>query len=95
VNLKINHQKEDTMKKSKSKFLLAEANIDETNKQLKINMFVIAVVIFLLGINTIHFFREKSLFYAALVALMIFLLFFIIKSRKLLKLRKQELTNQI
>jgi len=62
VNLKINPQKEDTMKKSKSKFLLAEANIDETNKQLKINMFVIAVVIFLLGINTIHFFREKVFF---------------------------------
>jgi len=74
---------------------LAEADVDETNKQLKINMFVTAVVVFLLGINSIHFIREKSLFYGALVAIMIFLLFFIIKSRKLLKLRKQALTNQI
>ncbi len=70
---------------------MAEANVDETNKQLKINMFVIAVVVFLLGVNTIHFIREKSLFYAALVAIMIFLLFFIIKSRKLLKSRNQEI----
>lgn len=77
----------------KEKFVLAEANIVEINKQLKVNMFLIAVVIFLLGTNIMHFMRDKSLFYAILIGIMIFLLFFITKSRKILKVRKQELTK--
>ena len=77
----------------KKKFVLAEANLDEINKQLKMNVFVIAVAVFVLAANTIHFMRDKSLFYAALIALMILLLFFIIKSRKILKARKQALTK--
>ena len=77
----------------KEKFVLATANVDEINKQLKINIFLLAVVIFLLGMNIMHFMREKSLFYAVLVILMIFLLFFVIKSRKILNNRKKNLLN--
>lgn len=81
------------MQKQKRKFVLATANVDEINKQLKINIFLMAVVIFLLGMNIMHFMREKSLFYAVLVILMILLLLFIIKSRTLLNMRKQTLTQ--
>lgn len=80
------------MKKQNSKFVLAEASIDEVNKQLKTNLFVIVVIIFVLGTNLIHLIREKSFFYGALSMLMIVLLFFIIKARRILKLRKQQLT---
>jgi Ca2+/Na+ antiporter len=81
------------MKKQKSKFVLAEASIDDINKQLKINLFVIIVVIFLLGLNALYFIKEKSFFSVALIILMVFLLFIIAKSRDILKSRKQELSN--
>lgn len=79
------------MKKQKKRFVLAEATLDEVNKQLKINMFVIGLVVVLLGLNIVHFMKNNSLFYSALIVIMIFLLFLIIKSRKILNIRKQEL----
>ncbi|AMN50334.1 hypothetical protein AK823_11015 [Psychrobacter sp. P2G3] len=79
------------MKKQKKRFVLAEATLDEVNKQLKINMFVIGLVVVLLGLNIVHFMKDNSLFYSALIVIMIFLLFLIIKSRKILNIRKQEL----
>ncbi len=81
------------MKKEKAKFVLAEANIDEVNKQLKINMLVTAVVIFVLAMNIIQFMQDKRFFYALLTVLMLFLLFFVTKARNILKSRKQELTQ--
>ncbi len=81
------------MKKEKAKFVLAEANIDEVNKQLKINMLVTAVVIFVLAMNIIQFMQNKRFFYALLTVLMLFLLFFVTKARNILKSRKQELTQ--
>ena len=81
------------MKKQKSKFVLAQASIDDINKQLKINLFIMVVVIFLLGLNTLYFSKEKSFFAAILIVLMIVLLFLIAKSRDILKSRKQELSN--
>ncbi|WP_435979068.1 hypothetical protein [Psychrobacter sp. DM4] len=81
------------MKKQRTKFDLAQADITEINKQLKVNLFVIVMVIFVLSINMIHFVREKSLFYAMLTLLMVVLLFFIIKARRILKTRQQVLTH--
>lgn len=81
------------MKKQKKRFVLAEATLDEVNKQLKINMFVIGLVVMLLALNIAHFMRDNSLFYSALIVIMIFLLFLIVKSRRILKVRKQELTR--
>lgn len=81
------------MKKGKAKFVLAEANIDEVNKQLRVNMFVMAVVMFVLAMNIIQFMQAKSFFYAMLTAMMIFLLYFIAKARNILKIRKQQLTE--
>jgi uncharacterized BrkB/YihY/UPF0761 family membrane protein len=40
-----------------------------------------------------HFIKEYSVFYGVLVAVMIVLLFFTLKSRRLLKLRKQQLSQ--
>lgn len=81
------------MKKEKAQFVLAEANLDEVNKQLKINMLVTAVIIFVLAMNIIQFMQDKRFFYALLTMLMLFLLFFIAKARNILKSRKQELTQ--
>lgn len=81
------------MEKRKSKFVLAEASIDDINKQLKINLLVIVLVLFLLGLNSLYFIREKSVFSAILIVLMIFLLFLIAKSRDILKSRKQQLSE--
>lgn len=81
------------MKKQKTKFVLAEATLDEVNKQLKINMFVIGLIVLILALNTVHFMQDYSLFYGALVVIMIFLLFVIIKSRKILEMRKKDLTR--
>ncbi len=81
------------MKKHRTKFDLATADSAQIAKQLKINLFVIVMVIFVLSINMIHFIREKSLFYAALTLLMVVLLFFIIKARRILKMRQQDLTQ--
>ena len=46
------------MKKQKKGFVLAEATLGEVNKQLKVNLFVIVVVGFVLGSNILHFMRE-------------------------------------
>lgn len=81
------------MKKEKAQFVLAEANLDEVNKQLKINMLVTAVIIFVLAMNIIQFMQDKRFFYALLTVLMLFLLFFIAKARNILKSRKQELSQ--
>ncbi len=82
------------MKKQKTKFVLAEASISDINKQLKINLFVIIVVISLLGLNALYFIEEKNIFSAVLIALMILLLFFMAKSRDILKLQAQQLDEQ-
>ena len=79
------------MKKQKRKFILAEANIDEINKQLKINTFTIVILIGMLVLNATQFMRDYSLLYGALIAIMLFLLFIMAKSRTLLTLQKQAL----
>ena len=81
------------MKKQKTKFVLAEATLDEVNKQLKINMLVIGLITLILLLNVAHFMQGYRPFYAVLVVVMVFLLFVIIKSRNVLNMRKQELTN--
>ena len=81
------------MKKQKQKFVLAEASLDGVNKQLKINMFTIVILIIVIFLNTVQFMRDYSLLYAALIAIMVFFLFVMAKSRTLLKMRQQELTQ--
>ncbi|MGP4970278.1 hypothetical protein [Psychrobacter aquimaris] len=81
------------MKKQKKGFVLAEATLAEVNKQLKVNLFVIVVVGFVLGSNIVHFMQEKNVFYAVLIAAMVIALFFVIKSRQVLKLKQQELSK--
>lgn len=75
----------------KQKFVLAEASLDEINKQLKINMFTIVMLILVLFMNIAQFMRDYSLLYGALIAIMAFFLFVMAKSRTLLTMRKQEL----
>ena len=82
------------MKKQKSKFVLATASLSDINKQLKINLFSIIVLAFLLGLNMLYLFEEKKFFSAALILLLIFFLYFMAKSREILKLKKQELEAQ-
>lgn len=82
------------MNKPKARFVLAEATLAEVNKQLKLNMLVMVAVVFVLFMNIMKFMAEKSFFYAALVVVMICLLFFIQKARRILTLRKQELTHK-
>ncbi|MBB3107083.1 F0F1-type ATP synthase assembly protein I [Psychrobacter luti] len=77
----------------KQKFVLAEASLDEINKQLKINMFTIVMLILVLFLNIAQFMRDYSLLYGALIAIMAFFLFVMAKSRTLLTMRKQELTK--
>ncbi len=79
------------MKEQKKKFVLAEASLDEVSKQLKINLFSIVVLVLLLGLNLLYFFKEKNFFSAALILLVIFFLYFMAKSRDILKLKQQEL----
>ena len=79
------------MKKQKRKFVLAEASLDEINKQLKINTFVVVMLIGMLVLNATQFMRDYSLLYGALIAIMLFLLFIMAKSRTLLTLQKQAL----
>ncbi|AMT97805.1 MULTISPECIES: hypothetical protein [Psychrobacter] len=81
------------MKKQKTKFVLAEATLEEVNKQLKINMFVIVLVALILLLNIANFMQSYSLFYGLLVVVMIFFLFIIIKSRQILEMRKKALTR--
>jgi len=82
------------MKKPKAKFVLAEATLAEVNKQLKLNMLVMVVVVFILFMNIAKFMAEKSFFYAMFVVIMVGLLFFIQKARRILVLRKQELIHK-
>ncbi|WGV13390.1 hypothetical protein QJS82_01505 [Psychrobacter maritimus] len=77
----------------KQKFVLAEASLDEINKQLRINVFTIVMLILVLFMNIAQFMRDYSLLYGALIAIMAFFLFVMAKSRTLLTMRKQELTK--
>ena len=77
----------------KQKFVLAEASLDEINKQLRINMFTIVMLILVLFMNIAQFMRDYSLLYGALIAIMAFFLFVMAKSRTLLTMGKQELTR--
>ena len=77
----------------KQKFVLAEASLDEINKQLRINMFTIVMLILVLFMNIAQFMRGYSLLYGVLIAIMAFFLFVMAKSRTLLTMRKQELTK--
>ena len=77
----------------KQKFVLAEASLDEINKQLRINMFTIVMLILVLFMNIAQFMRDYSLLYGALIAIMAFFLFVMAKSRTLLMMRKQELSK--
>ncbi len=77
----------------KQKFVLAEASLDEINKQLRINIFTIVMLILVLFMNIAQFMRDYSLLYGALIAIMAFFLFVMAKSRTLLTMRKQELTR--
>ena len=79
------------MKKQKRKFVLAEASLDEINKQLKINTLVIIILVVMLMLNATQFMRDYSLLYGALIAIMLFLLFIMAKSRTLLTMQKQTL----
>jgi hypothetical protein len=49
------------MKKQKKRFVLAEASLDEINKQLKINTFTIVIMIGMLMLNMTQFMRDYSL----------------------------------
>jgi hypothetical protein len=79
------------MKKQKRKFVLAEASLDEINKQLKINTLVIIILVVMLMLNATQFMKDYSLLYGALIAIMLFLLFVMAKSRTLLTMQKQTL----
>ncbi|WP_201531079.1 hypothetical protein [Psychrobacter sp. LFX-11D] len=79
------------MKQQKKRFVLAEASLDEINKQLKINTFTIVILIGMLMLNTTQFMRDYSLLYGALIAIMAFFLFVMAKSRTLLTVQKQAL----
>ena len=81
------------MKKKNKPFVLAEATLDDVNKQLRLNMLVMAAVVFVLFMNIMKYMAEKTFLYAALAVVMIFLLFFIQKARRILTSRKQELTQ--
>lgn len=82
------------MKKQKKKFVLAEANVSEVSKQLTITLWIIIALVFLLGLNTVYFSQEKSIFSVALMLLIIVLIYLIAKSREILKIKKQELAEQ-
>lgn len=81
------------MNKQKKGFVLAEATLAEINKQLKINLFTIVVLIVMLVLNTAQFMKDYSVLYGALMAVMAFFLFIMAKSRTMLMMRKQQLTK--
>ena len=81
------------MKKQNSKFVLASATLAEVNTQLKLNMFATVAVVFVLIMNIMKFMADKTALYAVLTMVMIVLLFFIRKTRGILMLRKEELTQ--
>ncbi|WP_198335373.1 hypothetical protein [Psychrobacter celer] len=77
----------------KTKFVLAEATLDEINKQLKINTFVTIVLVLMLLLNTAQFIKGYSVLYGVLIAVMAFFLFIMVKSRILLTMQKQRLSK--
>ncbi|MGO1513222.1 MAG: hypothetical protein ACTIKO_00650, partial [Psychrobacter sp.] len=79
------------MRQKKRKFVLAEATLEEINKQLKINVLAIIMLVLMLVLNTTQFMKDYSLLYGTLIVIMAFFLFVMIKSRTLLNMRKQEL----
>ena len=79
------------MKQQKKRFVLAEASLDEINKQLKINTLTIVILIGMLMLNATQFMRDYSLLYGTLIAIMAFFLFVMAKSRTLLTVQKQAL----
>ena len=81
------------MKKQKTKFVLSEATVDDINKQLKINMVMIVILISLLVVNTAQFMKDYNFLYGFFIAIMAFFLFIMAKSRTLLTMRKQALTE--
>ena len=81
------------MNKQKKGFVLAEATLAEINKQLKINLFTIVVLIVMLVLNTAQFMKDYSVLYGALITVMAFFLFIMAKSRTMLMMRKQQLTK--
>ena len=81
------------MNKQKKGFVLTEATLAEINKQLKINLFTIVVLIVMLVLNTAQFMKDYSVLYGALIAVMAFFLFIMAKSRTMLMMRKQQLTK--
>lgn len=81
------------MRKQKKGFVLAEATLDDINKQLKINLFTIVMLIIMLVLNAAQFMKDYSLLYGALIAVMGFFLFVMAKSRTMLMMRKQQLTK--
>ena len=82
------------MKKQNTRFVLSEATLADINKQLKLNMLVTVAVVFVLFMNIMKYLAEKSFFYVALAVIMVCLLFFIQKARRILILRKKALTRQ-
>lgn len=81
------------MNKQKKGFMLAEATLADINKQLKINMFTIVMLVVMLVLNGAQFIKDYSLLYGALIAVMAFFLFIMAKSRTMLMMRKQQLTK--
>lgn len=81
------------MNEQKKGFVLAEATLAEINKQLKINLFTIVVLIVMLVLNTTQFMKDYSVLYGALIAVMAFFLFIMAKSRTMLMMRKQQLSK--
>lgn len=82
-----------SQQQSKTKFVLAEATLDEINKQLKINTFVTIVLVLMLLLNTAQFIKGHSVLYGVLIAVMVFFLFIMVKSRTLLTMQKQRLSK--
>ena len=72
------------MNKQKKGFMLAEATLADINKQLKINMFTIVMLVVMLVLNGAQFIKDYSLLYGALIAVMAFFLFIMAKSRTML-----------
>lgn len=81
------------MSKQKKSFGLAEATLADINKQLKINMFTIVMLVVMLVLNGAQFMKDYSLLYGALVVIMAFFLFVMAKSRIMLMMRKEALSK--
>ncbi|MGO1856968.1 MAG: hypothetical protein ACTHZF_07725, partial [Psychrobacter sp.] len=63
------------MRQKKRKFVLAEATLEEINKQLKINVLAIIMLVLMLVLNTTQFMKDYSLLYGTLIVIMAFFLF--------------------